>query len=347
MNPRRFWGKDMAQALGLVRNALGPDALILETKSVDRGHGGGVEITALVDNPISDEPTMSEGGSQALPATNPIDEVRQELATLKSMICWLAPRFGQPDKVVSALLAQGLAPETIARLSDEMKESPGLENREKLHVAIRRLIPSGGQIREEGDRLALLGPSGVGKTSSLIKLTVFETQRRGCRVGWINTDQRSLASGDPLAIYAGILGVRYETASTKAEIKRALARLSNCDVVLLDTPAVNPRDEAAIKEMNRLFHGLTNVRRALLLSAVTNERDMVDWIANFQGIAVDSLFFTKLDECRDVASIMNTALKTGCPLSYLTLGQNLAGDLAVANPEVLASLLLTGVKVYE
>jgi flagellar biosynthesis GTPase FlhF len=91
-----------------------------------------------------------------------------------------------------------------------------------------------------------------------------------------------------------------------------------------------------------LLQGLPGLRRALLLSASTNGTDMAAWVKKYQCLGFDSLFFTKLDECRHFGPLLNTALGAGYPLSYVTLGQNMAGDLEAARAEVLTSLLLTG-----
>jgi flagellar biosynthesis protein FlhF len=80
----------------------------------------------------------------------------------------------------------------------------------------------------------------------------------------------------------------------------------------------------------------------LLCSATTNHADMADWVQAYGRLAISSLFFTKLDECRHFGPLINNALGSGYPLSYITLGQNLADDLEITKPEVLASLLLTG-----
>jgi flagellar biosynthesis protein FlhF len=80
----------------------------------------------------------------------------------------------------------------------------------------------------------------------------------------------------------------------------------------------------------------------LLCNATTNHADMADWVQVYSRLGLSSLFFTKLDECRHFGPLINTAIGSGYPLSYITLGQNLAGDLEIAKPEVLTSLLLTG-----
>jgi flagellar biosynthesis protein FlhF len=231
-------------------------------------------------------------------------------------------------------------------LVDATKESNGICNRESVYHALSRLIPSGGQLLQEKDCLALIGPTGAGKTTGLIKLTVFEMQRQHRLVGWVNTEQHGFKGNDPLGVYAAILGVRYETAASGKDLQRALDRLSDCDLILVDTPGVNPRNEEGIQALAKLLH-LPELRATLVLSAVTNGRDMADWVRIYSQARLESLFFTKLDECHYFGPLVNTALGAGAPLSYITLGQNLSGDLEVAKPEILASLLLMGVDPHD
>jgi flagellar biosynthesis GTPase FlhF len=357
MNHSSFWGKDMASALRAVRGSLGPDALILETRPVLDQNGGGIEILALSEanqkrvhdsSPLSarakawtlDEDCATTAPAEASPSTGA--EMREELAALRAMLSWLAPGLNHKNRILKSLVAQGLNPEIMARLSEATREADGADEREKTYHALTRLVPTGGQIPDAVDRLALVGPTGVGKTASIIKLTIFESQRLQRRIGWLNLDHRRIASGDPLALYASILGVRYETAANGKEAKRAWERLADCDLILVDTPGGTPHDENGNKDLGRLLQALPGLRRALLLSASTNGSDMAVWVKKYQCLGFDSLFFTKLDECRHFGPLLNTALGAGYPLSYVTLGQNMAGDLEVAKAEVLTSLLLTG-----
>jgi flagellar biosynthesis protein FlhF len=337
----------MSEALRAVRSSLGSDALILETKNYPKDLGGGVEITALAEEPAFEESVNGKGEMAVRSPANPMEELRQELAALKSMLGWLAPQLNHQDKIVKALMNHGLASEIVAKLSDAVKRSAGGDNREHWHHAISGLVPSGGQIRFERDRLALIGPAGVGKTATLIKLTVFETQRRECRVGWINMDDRRLAAVEPLAVYAGILNARYEKADNKKDLKQALDRLSDCDLILVDTPGVNPRDEESVQNLAKSFSGLPDLRRTLLLNAATHGRDMAEWVTMYGKVGLNALLFTKLDECRYFGPLINTTLSSGLPVSYVTLGQSFAGDLEIAKPEVFASLLLTGVDLHD
>jgi flagellar biosynthesis protein FlhF len=358
MNPRRFWGKDMSAALNALRGSLGSDALIVETRAVADQHGGGIEILALSETPSAEDQHMPasspalrpdvfvsrDSGAPLAPGQTlaPVGaEMREELAALRSMLSWLAPGLNHQNRILKSLVAQGLSPAVMALLSEAIHDSAGSDEREKTYRALIRLIPTGGQIPDAVDRLALIGPTGVGKSSSLIKLTVFESQRLQRRVGWLNLDHRRIASGDPLALYATILGARYETATDLREARQAWERLADCDLILVDTPGVAPRDEQAMRVLQRTLQSMSGLRRALLLTASTNGGDMAGWVAGYQRLEFSSLFFTKLDECRHFGPLINTALGSGYPLSYITLGQNLAGDLESAKAEVLTSLLLS------
>jgi flagellar biosynthesis protein FlhF len=97
-----------------------------------------------------------------------------------------------------------------------------------------------------------------------------------------------------------------------------------------------------MKDLARLLQGVPGRRRALLCNAATNSADLADWVRDYRRLGLNSLFFTKLDECRHFGPLINNALGSGYPLSYITLGQNLADDLEITKPEVLASLLLIG-----
>jgi flagellar biosynthesis protein FlhF len=358
MNPSRFWGKDMPSALRVVRGSLGPDALILETRSVADKNGGGIEILALpettqigknevLQSSSNVRPDVLSLGQTAVPElqqtiSRSSGEMREELAALRSMLSWLAPSLNHKNRILKSLLAQGLSPEIMTQLGEAIQEAEGADEREKTYHALIRLIPTGGQIPDDIDRLALIGPTGVGKSSSIIKLTVFEGQRLQRRVGWLNLDHRRIASGDPLELYATILGARYETASDAKGLRRAWERLADCDLILVDTPGVTSRDEKTILQLHRMLQTVPGLRKALLLSASTNGAELAQWVKDYERFEFGSLLFTKLDECRHFGPLINTALGSGYPLSYVTLGQNMVGDLEAARSEVLTSLLLSG-----
>ncbi len=343
MKHKQFWGKDMGEALRAVRSALGADAMISETKNLSKDLGGGVEITALANGELPDSTEVAERPTIAKAQRSPMDELREELALLKSMLGWLAPNMSQQNKMIESLVTHGVTPENISKLLHAVANAPAGDRQESWRHALATSLPPVTELRASGERLVLVGPSGMGKTSALIKLTLAQTQQRACHVGWVSMDERRLNFSDMLMAYAGILNIRFESASNRGELKIALDRLADCDLVLIDTPGTNPRNRDEIAKLTKSLHGLADLRCVMVLSAVTNCADLIDWVDSYRTLPLHSLLFTKLDECRYLGPILNTALSAAVPLSFITFGQSFTDDLARATPDVLASLLFTGV----
>lgn len=370
MELKYFWGRDMDEALRAVRATLGPDALILETRSVPgengAGKGMGVQITAVRETdevatsaPPSGSIDQREDGQTSAPGdqqrqttlvqngppeavNRELQEVRQELAALQSLFCWLVPGVGTGG-LLEELVRQGVSPHLLARLLRETASIAGTDEREKMRQVLTRSIPTGGDIEaKRGKRqcLALIGPTGVGKTTTVVKLTVRLACREDCRIGWVSLDNRRIAGAEQLAVYAGVLGVPYEVAENAEGLAQALGHLSTCDVVLIDTVGTNPRDTTALEELAAFLAAVPELRRALLLSATTNGADMTAWVEMYQRVGFDSLLFTKLDECTHFGPLVTVALTCGRPLSYVTNGQQVVNGLEVANSEAIVRLLL-------
>jgi flagellar biosynthesis protein FlhF len=338
MKPRQFFGKNMEEALRTVRATLGPDALILETKTVPADSGGKVQITAMEDAAAAPH-KGSAGGNGA--AGSGLQEVRQELQELKSFLGWWLPGVKQ-KKVFEELMAQGVAPEVITRVTQEMDSIAGGDERERARKVLARLISTGGDLDRHAEQrtcVGFIGPTGVGKTTAVVKLTARLIHQGHHSVGWISLDRR-IGGADLLEAYAAILGVPHEAAESPERVSRALERLANCSVVFLDSAGVSPRDPASLAEIAELARAVTNLRRVLFLNASTNSHDMREWADLFESVGFDSLVFTKVDECRHFGPAINLAVSSGRPLSYLTQGPKVAGGLELARSETLAAMVL-------
>ncbi|MBI4522656.1 MAG: hypothetical protein HY695_02455 [Deltaproteobacteria bacterium] len=336
MKTRRFWGKDTDEALRAVRSALGADALILGSKSVESQSGSGVEVTAL-------EPSGDAAGSPLRKSGEAeLTEVRRQLGELKSLLTWLVRSAGQTE-VFRELLARGISPDIIAVLAQEIGDMEGNVRRDQVRQVVSRLIRVGGDIEcqsKRGDHLAFFGPTGVGKTTTVIKLTVRLLHQGRRRIGWLSVDGHRIASTEPLGAYAAILGVPWEVAENGRDLSPALKRLSGCDLVLVDTAGISPLDNGSLDELARTLREIPNLRRFLVLSAATNSGDMTDWLNLYGRIGFDSIIFTKIDECRHLGHLINVALNCDRPVSYVGTGQSTAGDIELASNEKLAALLL-------
>jgi flagellar biosynthesis protein FlhF len=371
METREFWGRNMNEALKVVRESLGSDALILETFSVPGENGAEgeerIKVTAMrpqandarvkgltaTDEKLSINPQPSEGYSRQRSAGGIVREgleargwrtLNSQINDVKTMLCWLIPGM-KHSRALNELIAQDVPPELLVRLIQETEDA-GSDDRALLRSALARLIPTGGDVEalmpSRRTCLALIGPPGMGKTSSLVKLTVHLMRKKDRKIGWVSLDNRRVTGAEELTVYAGILGTPYEVAEGADGLTRALERLSSCDLVLIDTPGVSPRDAAGLSDLAGVLQeqSLSDVRRTLVLSAATNWRDASLWAQRFGRVGYDSLLFSMVDESGCFGALLNTVMTCGAPLSYLTTGTAITQGIEVATPESVVDLLL-------
>lgn len=369
METREFWGRDMTEALQAVRASLGPDALILETLSVPSASDGEeerIKISAMGSPDEAPVPSSfpssrgrgmnssveSEAGLRSRPTKGIVREgidargwrdLSAQLAELKTLCCWLIPGMKQSG-VLGELMAQDIPPELLSRLLQEASGERG-DDREVMRRTLLQLIPTGGDLEQPTDQrtnLAFIGPPGTGKTSAVVKLTVHLMRKQARKIGWVSLDNRRVTGVEELTVYAGILRVPCEVAEGPEGLTRAIERLSSCDVVLIDTPGISPRDASGLSELAGVLQELeqSNVRRTLVLDAATNWRDQALWTQRYNRVGYDSLLFSMVDECGCFGPMVNTALTCGRPLSYLAVGASVTQGIEVAKPETVVDLLL-------
>jgi flagellar biosynthetic protein FlhF len=188
--------------------------------------------------------------------------------------------------------------------------------------------------------VALVGPTGVGKTTTIAKLASQAILQKNLRVGLINVDSYKVAALDQLATYAKILNVPFRQASNAAELDRALTEFKPLDLVLIDTSGRSQRDSESLVQMKALLAECTAVRPILIMSATTRDQELYDIITRFKIFNPTGLVFSKLDETATFGCIYNISQKTGLPLNYFTVGQRVPEDIEPASRERVAGLIL-------
>ena len=185
--------------------------------------------------------------------------------------------------------------------------------------------------------VVLFGPTGVGKTTSLIKLAAHYSLEHKLKVGLINTDTYRLAAHEQLKAYADIIGTPLSVVYMPEEIVQALREHEDKDIVFIDTTGKNPGDmqhRKDIEEMVRLS-GATEV--FLVLAAPTSTQACREIIDNYSCLKDYKLIITKTDETDSTAAILNASWMSGRPLSYIATGQNVPDDIQVADVEDIVS----------
>ena len=248
------------------------------------------------------------------------------------------------------LIAQGLRPSSAEslclalrrRLASETAISDG-EIQEMLHRLLVEPVRVSGPLLNPGDgyNVAMfVGPSGVGKTTAIVKLAAHYRLEEHKSVVVITLDTCRMAAVEHLRTYANVLGISLETAQTTADVIDGIRRHRGANLILIDTPGFGPNETARLTNLGGLKDSYGPIETHLVLSANTRMQDLRRTVTRYDVCAPSRLLFTKLDETAEYGNIFELAYQTTLPLSYWGIGQQVPEDLELAQPGRLADLLL-------
>ncbi|NUQ63472.1 MAG: flagellar biosynthesis protein FlhF [Pirellulales bacterium] len=293
------------------------------------------------------------------PTTGYPDDVRGQLTDLQSMLqelCRRSKRGAEHDlpeslfrlftQLIDADLNENLARELVERVRAEASGAE-LNDPILLQARIERMIeaevPVTGPIAVQPGRrriVALVGPTGVGKTTTIAKLAANYRLKEKRRVGLITVDTYRIAAVEQLRTYADIIDLPMQVVSTPREMREAAARFEGLDLVLMDTAGRSPRDEIKIQELKAFLSEAGAEEVHLVLSSVAGARTLEQTAERFAAVGTTALILTKLDEATGLGSVVPLLRSSRLPLSYLTNGQNVPDDMETATPCRLARLIL-------
>jgi flagellar biosynthesis protein FlhF len=186
-----------------------------------------------------------------------------------------------------------------------------------------------------------LGPTGVGKTTTIAKLSSKFVLAEGKKVGLLTADTYRIAAVEQLKTYAEILGIDIGIIYNAADLRELLPKMKNfSDLVLVDTAGRSHRNENAVGELNELLSAVPEARRFLVLSLTTKYDDLISIVNAYSELSDFDLIFTKADETLYLGSMLNICYITGKKISYITNGQNVPDDIMAVKPEQIAKSLL-------
>lgn len=247
------------------------------------------------------------------------------------------------DNEVEEKLAKRLTQSLTGKLPAEELEDP-----EKVQTvvmaAVQKLLKTPKPINFKKDMapgraIALVGPTGVGKTTTIAKLAATFSIVHKKKVALVTADTYRIAAVEQLKTFGEIIGVQVDVVYTPQELKTAMGKHQDMDVILIDTAGRSHKNAMQMSELKGFLDVASPNETFLVLSATTKYKDMLDIIDCYSDIAVDKLVFTKLDETSSCGSILNVVTRTKKTLSYVTNGQNVPDDIEIANPVLLAELI--------
>lgn len=213
----------------------------------------------------------------------------------------------------------------------------------KLQQLVAEEIRTAGPIRvTPGKRrtVALVGPTGVGKTTTIAKLAIDYHQKKNCQVGLITLDLSRMGAVEQLQTFADVIGIPMLCAATRRQMKDAIARMADFDLVLIDTAGQSRAGEMTLQEMHVLFEAAQVDEIMLVLASTARSRLLTKTVQSFAPIGVTSLVLTKLDEALGLGNLYPLLQATTLPISYLTNGQKVPDDFEPAERTRLAKYIL-------
>jgi len=366
----------MHAALAQVKSELGPEAVILNTKTFHHkgflgfGKREFVEILASNTVNIADTPPPfarqqkeyarhhvgSSTFAKAAVAAPRSDEVLKELTSLKTQVELLAREYVQDPQYPPALneryqnllkagVSKLLAKEIVGAVHTELSKSD-LEKAEiiteKLGREMGKLVRLRGPIQCNGRKartIVMTGPTGVGKTTTIAKLAALYSIKEKRRVALITADTYRIAAVEQLKVYADIIGVTLDVVLTPKELRQAVLRNSDKDLVFIDTAGRSQQDETRLVELKNFVEAAEPDENHLVISATTDKDEVFNIIDKFGCAEISSFIFSKVDECTSPGIIFNVLSNSEKPVSYITTGQDVPDDIELASEKGLLDIL--------
>ncbi|MGE0386509.1 MAG: flagellar biosynthesis protein FlhF [Gammaproteobacteria bacterium] len=360
MKVKRYFAVDMRTALAQVREQQGPDVLILSNRKVD----GGVELVTAVDavpEPAAAAPARRQVPARVEPVVDALwtgdamlKEMQTELLSLRRLVegqmaglAWGELGRRQPLRAATLrrLVALGISPRLAREVSEAVQDCR--TDRDAWHRALavvaRRLTLAGDRILAEGGTWALVGATGVGKTTLIAKLATRRVLSHGAdSVGLICTDSRRIGAHDQLRSFARILGVPMSVAAAPDELAAALHQHAGRDLVLIDTPGLGLAEGQAAGLAALLAPAAPALRTALVLAAPTDARVLESAAQGAAALAPAAAIVTKLDETHRPGPVLSVAIERTLPLMYMSAGQRIPEDLEVVTAAGLVARAARG-----
>ncbi len=378
MTVKKYSSTSIRNAIAKVKKELGDDALILSTKRLPRVpndpyKGDVFQIEAML--PQSDAATKEDGLQDDLPdlckdenpasagtgimSTTGWELLQKELGSIKEMLYSVNHsdffsellqthpaifsiysrliRTGRSEKRVQMIIAQGLAE------NDQEVNTPSGYSKliyKKLISIAKVQTPFYKKTAKNSSIVAFVGPTGVGKTTTIAKLAAKLHIEKKKKVGLISIDNYRIGAFDQLKTYAAIIGLPCIPAFTKDDLFKALNKLESMDYILVDTAGQSHLDNKRLSELRDIMRVDYDFSTQLVISATTGRLDMKEFVESFKMLNPSGYIFTKVDETKRRGGIIDQLIEYQLPVSFITNGQEVPENLIVANEKNILQLLI-------
>lgn len=363
--PYKYFAATIEEATAQIHGSLGPDAMIVSTQRIQGKDGRQFFEISAVPGHDTDGPAPAPD-----PPPDALNEIKGELVRLQEMMTVMnTPGLSLPHllshpslmPVCSRMIRQGIETGVIGKIMEKAGLLDGTlqltprEAAQRVGSAIERLLPVEDPFASDTRQrkvAALVGTTGVGKTTTIAKIAANLIMRHQKSVGLISIDTYRIGAREQLKNYADILGIPCFQAFTRKDLGLALGRLQSKDVVLIDTAGQSQYDMARLEGLQTMIGKDSSIDIHLLLNVGATPSEMNETARRFSPLSYKTYIFTKLDETRMMGNIVNQVVKCPKPVSYVTAGQNVPEDIELADEKKLSASMLknadeTAIKIGE
>ncbi len=364
MKVKVFTAGNIQDAMAQVKSDLGRDAVILHTRRSRKGGFLGffgketVEVMAALDTPPPAPLPERKAVAHTVAAQRgeedaKVTALQLEIATMRKMVEQVLAKLPRQEKHASPLYDLLMKNDIAAAIAENLvqglpEDGPLTGNNPAFvrQLLVERLMNylqrvEGIVAPETGCKVvAFIGPTGVGKTTTIAKLAANFTFGQGLKVAVVTADTYRISAVEQLKTYADIIDVPLEIVYTPDEMKAALFRHRDKRLVFIDTAGRSPRNQYQLAELQALLAVDPYIETHLVLSATTKYADALDAVNRFSVCSPQKFLFTKLDEATNLGTVFNLLYQFPTTLSYVTIGQNVPDDIELANPAKLANMVL-------
>jgi len=371
MKVKKYVANTMPEVMKKVRNDLGHDAVILNSKEVETGGFFGfftkksIEVIAAIDTTLTvRKPEPARKVIERKVETERIDdrknvEIMNEIQQLKSLIQTMSnekvdsnKEYPEPfAKVDDHLSVQEVSQSLrLVVMKEALKRWYNLDDTEKKEELILQWVKKilseeiagidMGGITFQKKFINIVGPTGVGKTTTIAKIAADSVLKKRKKVALITTDTYRIAAVEQLRTYAKILNIPLEVVYSVDDFKKAKELFADYDLVLVDSAGRNFRNRLYVEELKKVIDFNDEVETFLVLSLTSKYRDMEAIYEQFSLINIQKLIFTKKDETSYYGAMLNMVAKYRIGVAYITTGQNVPDDIIEGSSERMIDMIV-------